>query len=229
MPILKDQAYLTFTINELFLCNARKGWTEYQPMVVAATSFIHGNHVVTVPAVVGPSLLAQPGQQLPQGLLLNDIVVAGPNPYRGGPLTVNILLYRVKHTDHASDLLRLVEGVSKAIGPSADFGLLSKIGATLLESLEKLAGLSDTEPVMAQRFSLSPVGPAGFKTFYAALIGAEAHRRPASLSTKDVYDWIKAWRPCGSPPQIMFSTASRPKHVELTKAHYHFIRFMSEH
>src|SRR4051812_39529187 len=83
--IEKDKCYLTLTVNELFLSPARRWWTKYQPMVVFATTFIQGNTTVTVPAVVGPSLLDQ-GKKLPQGLLLNDIEVAGPIPYRGGSL-----------------------------------------------------------------------------------------------------------------------------------------------
>jgi hypothetical protein len=168
--IQRDKSYITLTVNELFLANARKGWVNYQPMVVFATSFIQGNATITVPAVVGPSLFERPGQRLPQGLLLNDIEVAGPVPYRGGPLTISVVLYRLKHSNHARDLLQLVEGVSKAIGPTADLGMLSKVGGTLLDGLESLLGLGDTEPVMGQRFTLSPVGPGGVKTFYAALI-----------------------------------------------------------
>src|SRR5262245_39154919 len=71
--ISKDKCYLTLTVNELLLSEARKWWTQYQPMVVFATSFLQGGTMVTVPAVVGPSLLEQPGKKLPQGLLLNNI------------------------------------------------------------------------------------------------------------------------------------------------------------
>jgi len=181
-PVPKDKCYLTLTVNELFLSNARRWFTEYQPMVVFVTSFLQGNTAVTVPAVVGPSLLARPGQQLPQGLILNDIEVAGPTPYRGGTLTIGVLLYRVKHTDYARALLQVVEGVSKAIGPTANLGMLTKVGGTLLDGMESVLRLGDTEPVMGQRFTLSPVGPGGMKTFYAALIGPDSSIPPEELS-----------------------------------------------
>jgi hypothetical protein len=162
------------TVNELFLSKARQWWSTFQPMVVVGTSFDQGSTTVTVPAVVGPSLLARPGEKLPQGLLLNDIEVAGPIPYRGGALTITVLLYQVTHSNHARDLLQLVEGVSKAIGPAADLGLLSKVGGALLDGLGSLLGLDGTVPIMGQRFTMSPVGPGGMKTFYAALIGPAA-------------------------------------------------------
>jgi hypothetical protein len=172
--VQKDKCYLTLTVNELFLANARRAWANYQPMVVFATSFIRGDKTITVPAVVGPSLLAQPGQPLPESLLINDIEVAGPIPYRGGTLTISVVLYRLKHSDYARDLLRMVKGVSEAIGPAADLGMLTKVGGALLDGLESLIGLGDTEAVMGHRFTLSPVGSGGMKTFSAALVGPGA-------------------------------------------------------
>lgn len=180
--ITKDKCYLTFTVNELFLSEARKWYTQYQPMVVFATTFIQGGTTVTVPAVVGPSLLEQPGKKLPQGLLLNNIEVAGPIPYRGGNLTISVLLYRVQHTNHAKDLLKVVEGVSKAIGPAADLGMLTKVGGALMDGVGSLLSLGDTEPIMGQRFTMSPVGPGGMKTYYSALIGSGTKAKPDGLS-----------------------------------------------
>ncbi len=182
IDVVRDKCYLTLTVNELFLSEARKWWTQYQPMVVFATSFIQGDTTITVPAVVGPSLLEQPGQKLPQGLLLNNIEVAGPIPYRGGNLTVSVLLYRVQHTNHAKDLLKVVEGVSKAIGPAADLGMLTKIGGTLMDGVGSLLALGDTEAIMGQRFTMSPVGPGGIRTFYSALIAGGTKASPDGLS-----------------------------------------------
>ena len=182
VDVSKDKCYLTLTVNELFLSEARKWWTEYQPMVVVATSFSQGGTTITVPAVVGPSLLEQPGKKLPQGLLINNIEVAGPIPYRGGNLTISILLYRVQHSNHAKDLLKVVEGVSKAIGPTADLSMLTKVGGALMDGVGSLLTLGDTEPIMGQRFTMSPVGPGGIKTFYAALIATGTQALSDNLS-----------------------------------------------
>jgi hypothetical protein len=181
--IEKDKCYLTLTVNELFLSKARQWWVKYQPMVVFVSSFIQGNKTVSVPAVVGPCLLERPGEKLPQGLLINDIEVAGPIPYRGGALTISVILYRLEHTNHARDLLRFVEGVSRAIGPTIDLSLLSKVGAPLLDGLGSLLGLDGTVPVMGQRFTMSPVAPGGMRAFYAALLGPAAS--PEKLSVKN--------------------------------------------
>ncbi len=179
IEIVKDKCYLTLTVNQLFLSEARKWWTDYQPMVVFSASFVQGGSTITLPTVVGPSLLAQPGTKLPQGLLLNNIEVAGPIPYRGGNLTISVLLYRVQHTNHARDLLKVVEGVSKAIGPAADLGMITKVGGALMDGVGSLLALGDTVPIMGQRFTMSPVGPGGMRTFYAGLMA------PGSDATAD--------------------------------------------
>jgi hypothetical protein len=181
--IRKEKCYLTLTVNQLFLSEARKWWSDYQPMVVVATSFIQGNTTVTVPAVVGPSLLQHDdNRKVPQGLLLNNIEVAGPIPYRGGNVTLSILLYRVEHTNHATALLKVVEGVSKAIGPAADLGMVTRVGGALMDGVGSLLSLEATVPIMGQRFTMSPVGPGGMTTFYAALIGPGSQASPGSLS-----------------------------------------------
>lgn len=217
--ISRDKCYLTLTVNELFLSEARKWWTDYQPMVVFATSFIQGGTTVTVPAVVGPSLLEQPGKKLPQGLLLNNIEVAGPIPYRGGNLTINVLLYRVQHTNHAKDLLKVVEGVSKAIGPAADLGMLTKVGGALMDGVGSLLALGDTEAIMGQRFTMSPVGPGGMKTFYSALIGGGTKASPDGLSVdygklrsgvgKDAVEFT-------SDDYVLYSLSASPRRTDET-------------
>jgi hypothetical protein len=170
----KDRDYFTVTINELFLSNARRGWATYDPMVLVTTSFLYGDKRISVPSVVGPGLLAQAGQRLPQGLVLQDTTVAGPYPYRGGPVAIALAFYRFRHQDYAQGLLQLVEGVSNAVGPAADMGILAKIGGPLLDGLNKLLGMGETEPIAGHRIELSPVRPGGFRTCFSALIDGDA-------------------------------------------------------
>ena len=166
----KDRDYFTVTINELFLSNARRGWAIYDPMVLVTTSFLYGDKRISVPSVVGPGLLARAGQRLPQGLVLQDTTVAGPYPYRGGPVAIALAFYRLRNQDYAQGLLQLVEGVSNAVGPAADIGILAKVGRPLLDGLNKLLGMGETEPIAGHRIELSPVKPGGFRTCFSALI-----------------------------------------------------------
>ena len=180
--ILKDRDYFGVTINELFLSNARVGWATYDPMVVATTNFLYNDKRISVPSIVGPTLLEQKGRKVPQGVLLQDTTVAGPYPYRGGPVAISLAFYRMRHRDYAKDLLRLVESVSTAVGPAADMGLLSKVGGALIGGLDDLLGMGETEPIAGHRIELSPLGPGGFRTCYSALI--EGHDSPSLPSMR---------------------------------------------
>jgi hypothetical protein len=173
VDILKDDQYFTVTVNELFLDRYRFGLTTYVPMVIVTVSFLYGGKRISVPTVVGPGLLESNGQTLPQGILLEDTTVAGPYPYRGGPVAISLIFYRLRHRDYARELLRVVEGVSRAIGPAADLGLLAKVGGTLIGGLDDLLGMGETEPIAGQRIELSPLKPGGFRTCFSALIDAE--------------------------------------------------------
>ena len=52
----------------------------------------------------------------------------------------------------------------------------------MTDGVSSLLALGDTEPIVGQRFTMSPVGPGGMKTFYAALIGPGTQASPESLS-----------------------------------------------
>jgi hypothetical protein len=168
--IEQSKDYVTIDINELFLSHARFGAALYNPLVVVTTSFIYGGKRISVPAVVGPSLLAQSGQKLPLGTVIHDTTVAGPYPYRGDSVVISVVLYRVRQQDYLDGLLRMVEGISNAIGVSADITMLAKVGRTLLDGLQEVCGMGRAEPIAGHRIELSPIKPAGFRTSFSALI-----------------------------------------------------------
>jgi hypothetical protein len=112
VDILNGQNYFSVTINELFLDYTRFGLTTYVPMVIAAVSFNYGGKRISVPSIVGPGLLETKGQKLPRGILLQDTTVAGPYPFRGGPVAISLAFYRVQHRNYAKELLKLVESIS---------------------------------------------------------------------------------------------------------------------
>jgi hypothetical protein len=171
--IIKDRDYITVSINELFLSNGRKAWAVFDPMVLVTTSFIYGTKRISVPAVVGPGLLAQEGQRLPQGIVLHDTTVAGPYAYRGGPVTISLAFYRVRNQDYAQSLLRMVESVAAAVGPAAEITVLARVGNALIEGVNRLVGMGETEPIAGHRLELSPMKSGGFRTAFSALIGAD--------------------------------------------------------
>jgi hypothetical protein len=177
-----DDSYVTIDVNELFLSKSRQLWVVNNPMVVVTTSFIYGGTYVSVPAIVGPDRLAKLGEQAPRGTVIHDTTVAGPYPYRGGSVAISVVLYRVPQGNYLDDMLQMVEGISSAMGASTDFGMLGKLGPSLLKGLEKLCGVGGAIPIAGHRIELSPTKPSGFRTCFAALI-----TNTKDLATQDLW------------------------------------------
>ena len=118
--IVRDRAYFKLYINELFLAEGRNWWATYDPVVLVITEFVYDKGRISVPMIVGPNMIQQKMGSLPHGVVLHDTRVAGPYPFRGGPVAVTVILYKVKHHDYARSLLRFVESVSSAVGVPAD-------------------------------------------------------------------------------------------------------------
>jgi hypothetical protein len=152
--IVKDQDYFSIEINELYLARDRLWWATYDPVVLIISEFVYGGERIIVPKVVGPSMIESQFGKLPLGIVLNDTRVVGPYPFRGDRIKITIVLYRVRHDSYARELLRLVEQVSSAVGVPADAGVLLKIGSTILDGIESLMGLGDTEPLVGHRIEL---------------------------------------------------------------------------
>ena len=223
--IEKDRDYISISINDLLLAEARNFWNTYSPMVLVNTGFVYDGKRITVPAVIGPNLLSQAGQKLPQGIVLHDTTVAGPYPYRGGSVAISMVLYRVRQKDYAHGLLQLVEGVASAIGASADMGLLSKVGGTLIEGLETFLGLGETEPLAGHRIELSSLKPSGFRTSFSALIAGASGLDIRNLRVVEGRLRVAAddgeLRPCDAADYVLYSvTASRTRQDESTLPFY---------
>ncbi|WP_456782926.1 hypothetical protein [Bradyrhizobium sp. USDA 4516] len=152
--IPKDAGYFAVRVNELFLKEGRSLWDTYDPMLIAVTEFLYDGKKLSVPFVVGSDLLKQKSNQAAHALLFNDILVAGPHPFRGGNVALSLMLYKVKRDNFAKKTLKFVEGLSTAVGIPADIGLLSKVGNAFIDGLEALIDLGDTVPLFGNRLEI---------------------------------------------------------------------------
>ena len=57
----KDRMYFEFRAHQLFLANNRLLWTTHDPVAVVAVGFIYNGEAITIPRIVGPSLIATVG------------------------------------------------------------------------------------------------------------------------------------------------------------------------
>jgi hypothetical protein len=169
--ILADQSYFTVVVNELFVAIGRQLWATYDPMVLVTIEYMYKGTNLAVPVVIGPGIIKRPTeQQIPHGIVINDIPVAGPHPYRGGPVTITMLLYKIKHTDYARGFLRFAESISKATGVPANIAMLEKVGSALLEGVDELLKMKDNEPIAGHMFTIDDSTRLGFRSGYAVLM-----------------------------------------------------------
>jgi len=182
--IERDRAYFSVEVKELFLSEGRKWYVTYNPAVLMIVEFIYGDKKISVPTLVGPNMIGQKSSQYPHGVVLENTLVAGPYPFRGGRVGITAIFYRARHHDHARGLLNFVEGVSSALGVPADMGTLAKIGGTVLDGLETLLKLGDAEPIAAHRIEFEGGSLQGFRSSFCALI-ASNDANPSLLRVQD--------------------------------------------
>ena len=167
---VKNQDYFQVRVNQVFLSEKRRWWSEYQPMAFAVTEFIYDKSVQAVPFVVGPSLIERYGQQVPAGMVFKNTRVAGIHPYRGGRLTTTVMLFRVRRDDYARNLLHIAESAASVVDFSAALTMYMKLAGVLLDGVESLLGMAAVEPVAGLRQEFDPDAQDQFRPGYFALI-----------------------------------------------------------
>ncbi|HEY9347928.1 MAG TPA: hypothetical protein VIQ53_21555 [Inquilinus sp.] len=155
-----QEDYVSIFLNQLFLANSRKWFTQIEPTVFASTEFLYAGTMRTDPVVIGP----RPNESLPRGMVLKNTPVFGPHPYRGGPLTFTFVLSQLPVGDVARSVLEVVEATSGALAPTLSLDLYTKMGGIVLDGFTKLMGLNAIQPLIGLRDTMSPDG---FKPLHA--------------------------------------------------------------
>ena len=181
----RDKHYFVIKINRIFLKYNRDFWTTYAPMALVVSEFQYdGQENTVVPFIVGPSLLEKDKIELPSGFIFKDTKVAGIHPYKGDDFKLTIILYRVKRTDIAKKLLKVVENMASVLDFSQTLGTYLKIANVLVDTVGEVIGTDDdNQPLIGLRQEFSSDG--GFLPGYYALI--DSHQ--AQVDQKKL--WVK--------------------------------------
>lgn len=171
------QHYFIVRVNELFLTYDRKWFSTYDPVVFAVSEFQYGSSKLTMPFVVGPSMLSNP-DKLPQGMIFKDTTVAGLHPYRGGSFSLSIVLGRLRQENYLRKLLTFIEQTSGAfsVGFSSVIDNYIKIANTVLDSFDSLVDNGDIEPLIGYRQEYVPAVQDNLSTGYFVLINSEENK-----------------------------------------------------
>lgn len=182
---VRDQNYFQVLINEMYLVDQRKWFDVIDPMVFVASEFTYDKKVQTVPFMVGPSLMEQHGREkTPSGMVFSDTSVSGLFPYRGGGLTLTVVLCQVQVDNYARRLLRVVESVAKSLDFSPVLSPYTKMADVVLEGFTALLEGGATTPLVGLRHQFSPNASIPFEPGYFVLID-KPDVNPDTLWVKD--------------------------------------------
>ena len=145
---MEDETYVEIWLQSIQIINARKLFSEFFPALTSEIALTHAGEapghyfVVTSPESLQDARRTGAGR-----VLVESIRLAGPVPYRGGPIDVNLGLFRLKATDLAEPYIGILSEMAIAAGiafagPAAPFvapllaGLTGLMRAATKEGLE---------------------------------------------------------------------------------------------
>jgi hypothetical protein len=171
VPFEPDEHYFQVRINEMYLTNKREWFSAIDPLVFVVSEFTYNNQELTVPYLVGPKLMEKWGKDVtPQGMIFRDTRVAGLHPYRGGRLTLSVVLCQTQVHNYARQFLRIVESAANALDFSTMLGTYVKVAGVVMDGFEALVGLGGTEPLAGLRREFDPDAGDAFSPSYFVLI-----------------------------------------------------------
>lgn len=187
-PFQADHYYFQIRINEMYLTYGRRWFSEFDPMVFVLTEFTYDKKVESVPFVVGPQLLQKfkESEGIPNGMVFKNTRVAGIHPYRGGRVSVSLILSSVRRSDHAKDVLDLIETSAGALDFSTTLSFYLRTARVVIEGVSRLVGMGQTNPIMGLRTEFDPQAGDLFEPSYFVLIDANSEDvRSDKLWVKD--------------------------------------------
>jgi hypothetical protein len=162
--------YFQVRVNEMYLTYSRQWFNKYDPMVFIVSEFTYNKKEEVVPFVVGPMMMEKFGQKMPAGMIFANTRVAGLHPYRGGRLTLSVVLCRVKRDDYPQKLLQMIESAAGVLDFSTALSTYVKVAGVVLNGIEALLGLGDLDPLIGFRKEFDPDAGDVLKSNYLALI-----------------------------------------------------------
>ena len=178
----RDKHYFQVLINEMYLVNQREWFKKIDPVVYVVSEFTYNGKDQIVPKLVGPSLLKDEGvpDEYNKGVIIRNTAVSGLFPYRGGGLTLTVVLCESKTDDYARKLLRVVESTAQALDFSPVLTPYTKIAGAVMDGFEMLFSSGSITPLAGLRDSYGPNLNTAFRPTYFAQIDS-ANVDPATL------------------------------------------------
>jgi hypothetical protein len=171
-PIISNKMYFSARVNQMHLVANREWWVKFDPLVVFVVEFGYGGKRIAIPKVVGPSLIPEvvKGGAPKHGIVLEDVLIAGPHPYRGGEVALSVRFYQVPRDDLARSIMTTIGTLSKEVPVLRELDTAMLIGGAILDGVEGLLRIKDTTCLAAFYLSLDPSNFKPFSGQFCALV-----------------------------------------------------------
>jgi hypothetical protein len=148
VPFRANEHYFVVRVHQAHLADPRKWFVRYDPMLLAVTEYNAEGTQQREPFLVGPSTFQTDGHPTPAGMNFTDVRATEVRPYRGGTVSVTMVLYQNKVSDVVRKLLSIAERCVALPGLSETAGPYVKYAEAGLDALESVLGLDDTVPLL---------------------------------------------------------------------------------
>ena len=206
----KDQHYFQVVVNEMYLSRTRFFFNPIDPLVYALSEFTYEGKKIIVPLLVGPAMLEKKGvpDGYADGVIYRNVSVSGLHPYRGGGLSLLIVLLEAHGDSVLRPLLNLVESVSSVLDFSPVLSPYIKVADLVMDGFNSLWDAGGVQPVVGLYDSYGPSHKTRFQPSYFALID-KPDIDPQSLWVKDrelkIGPNMKAAKPFRDADYVLYS------------------------
>jgi len=232
----KNENYFVVRINELFLSYSRKWFSTYDPVVFVTTEFIYNAEKFAVPFVVGPTMMSNKMDKIPEGMIFQDTAVAGLHPYRGGNFILSIVLGRNLQENYLRKLIGVIEKTAATYtgGFATVVSSYAKVANVVLDGMETLFSSSDVEPLIGCRKEFMQEALDEFSSGYFVLMNTdenEIEEKKFFVKANRLYygDSLNNAKPCRDADYVLYSIVAAPRRsdTELLPFHTQFVQLQS--
>ncbi|MEV0598417.1 hypothetical protein AB0I82_03790 [Streptomyces sp. NPDC050315] len=207
--------YFEVRINHLHLAHGQKWFSQFTPVVFIAVEFVHDGAQVVVPAMVGPGLIQRHGVETPQGIVVANTRVAGPQPTPPGGLALSVVLYRLQTGNTAQPFLDVLQGAAGSLDLVAGIAPYTALAKVVVGGVDALVG--GDQPVLARRDEFEP----GLRPAHYALVDPGDGIDPAGLHVREgeLAQRVNGRLvPLREVDYVLYSVARvRPENVDVTR------------
>ena len=151
-----NEHYFRLWLDEMFLKDERRWFTEWHPAVHSAVTFEFGDQSQVITRIAGASTLKDVDEKHLNKVITLSTALTGLMPYRGGLVRINAALLAMKGEDSVKQLIDVLGEISTKLAVP-QLSTAVNIAKPLAQGVSALVGITDGEMMLGVDATLSGV------------------------------------------------------------------------